>query len=268
MTAADFRPVLAQDALRGHSVIVTGAGSGIGRAIALRLLALGARVTGVGRRAETLEETGRMAGPGAAYAVEVCDVREAEAVEALVARVGEAHGLTGLVNNAGGQFFARAEDISPRGWQAVVNLNLNAVFAITRAARPYLEASRGAVVNMSLSPVERGAIGMSHSLAARGGVLAMTRALALEWGGQGIRVNCLGPGTVLTPALADEAHAPHVAKLVAGVPLARATSPEEVAELTAFLISPAGALMTGQLIQIDGGAHLGVPVDMLGEDGA
>ncbi|HUF88211.1 MAG TPA: SDR family oxidoreductase [Thermohalobaculum sp.] len=270
MATTQFRPVLAPGALEGHSVLVTGAGSGIGRAIALRLLALGARVTGCGRTAETLAETGRLAGGAAPYRHEVCDVRELDEAADMVARTAGRDGLTGLVNNAGGQFFAPAERISARGWKAVIELNLNAVFNLIVAARPFLAAAHGAVVSMSLSPVERGAVGMAHSLAARAGVLGLTRSLALEWAGDGIRLNCIGPGTVLTPALAGESEGGPVGgpigRLIAATPMGRATSPEEVAELTAFLLSSAGAMMTGQLIQIDGGAHLGAPVNMLGED--
>lgn len=263
--APAFKSVLAAGALEGQTILVTGAGSGIGRAIALRLLALGARVTGCGRTEATLAETGRLAG-AAQYSFEVCDLRDLDAAVAMVKRIGEDRRLSGLVNNAGGQFFAPAEKISPRGWRAVLELNLDAVFNLTRAAHPWLAASRGAVVNMSLSPVERGGIGMAHSLAARAGVLSLTRSLALEWASEGVRLNCIGPGTVLTPALSGEAEGGPVGRLIAGIPLGRPTLPEEVAELTAYLLSPAGAMMTGQLIQIDGGAQLGPPVDMLAKE--
>jgi citronellol/citronellal dehydrogenase len=257
--------VLREGLFNGRSALVTGAGSGIGRGIALRLVALGMHVFGTGRRSERLEETGRLAegGPGC-FAFKPRNVRNAEAAESLVREVGEKHGIDLLVNNAGGQFFAPATRISKKGWDAVIDLNLNAVFTMTKSAYPYLKARRGAVVNMSLSGVERGSMGLSHSIAARAGVLGLTRSLALEWAKDGIRLNCIGPGTVETEGLSGEATRPILEQLIAATPMGRPTSVEEVAELVAFLASPAASLITGQLIHIDGAAHLGPGLHMVG----
>lgn len=258
--------VLAPSALEGLSALVSGPGSGIGRAVAQRLVELGARVTGFGRHEESLLETKSLVDVPERFTARVVDVRNREAVTELVTSVGEESGIGLLVNNAGGQFFAPATDISPNGWDAVIDLNLSANFHITKAAHPYLAVTRGSVVNLSLSGVERGGMGMAHSIAARSGVLGLTRTLALEWAADGIRVNCLGPGTVITAALGGEAEGHVLGNLVQkATPMRMATSAEEVAELTAFLASPAGALMTGQLIQIDGGAHLGSGLHMLPE---
>jgi len=252
---------------QGRSAFVSGAGSGIGRGIALRLLSLGMDVAGTGRRVEALEETARLAEnlPGC-FTFEPCNVRDTEAVQALVQRVGERQGIDLLVNNAGGQFFAPATEISPNGWKAVIDVNLSAIFVVTRAAYPYLKARKGSVVNISLSGVERGSMGLSHSLAARAGVLAMTRTLALEWARDQIALNCIGPGVVLSQGLTEEADRAVLDRLVEATPMGRATRIEEVAELVAFLASPAAHLMTGQLIQIDGASHLGSGHHVLRED--
>jgi citronellol/citronellal dehydrogenase len=248
----------------GRSGFVTGAGSGIGRGIALRLLALGMNVFGTGRREEALAGTAQLAqGLPGKFSFETCDVRQTDAIEALVQKIGGRQGMDLLVNNAGGQFFAPAVGISRKGWDAVIDVNLTSVFIVTKAAFPFLKQAQGTVVNISLSGVDRGSMGIAHSIAARAGVLGLTRTLALEWASSGISLNCIGPGAVLTEGLAGEAAKAMLDRLVAATPMGRATSVEEVAELVAFLASPAGHLMTGQLLQLDGAAHLGSGLHML-----
>jgi citronellol/citronellal dehydrogenase len=256
--------VLADGALLGQRAIVTGAGTGIGRAIAVRLVALGAEVVGLGRRVDMLEETGRIvAGAAGSYVFRQVDLRQPERSRTVVVEAAEA-GLDLLVNNAGGQFYAATSDITDNGFRAVIDLNLNAVFTLISAAQPFLARRGGSIVNISLSGVDRGSVGMAHSISARGGVLALTRAIALEWAHLGIRTNCIGPGVVISdqmpPDVRDSLSNDTVPE---AVPAGRATPVEDIAELVAFLASRAGRMMTGQMIQIDGGAHLGRGLHML-----
>jgi NAD(P)-dependent dehydrogenase (short-subunit alcohol dehydrogenase family) len=118
---------------------------------------------------------------------------------------------------------APATRMSKNGWDAVIDLHLTAIFTITKSAYPYLKARHDAVVNMSLSGVERGSMGLSHSISARAGVLGLTRSLALEWAKDGVRLNCIGPGTVVTEGLSGEAARPMLERLIAGTPVVRHT---------------------------------------------
>lgn len=259
--------VLRSDALAGTTALVTGAGTGIGRVVSRRLVELSADVIGFGRRTETLQGTADRcaAGPGG-FTWHSVDVRDTDMVTELVVSLTEPTGLDLLVNNAGGQFVSPAADLSPRGWRAVVDLNLDAVFHVTRAAFPALRRRAGAVVNLSLSGLERGSAGIAHSVAARAGVLGLTRTLVHEWSPYGIRLNCLGPGLVRTGALDDPDYAAALDAGTQDIPLGRETDVWEVAEFVAFLATPAAQLITGQLLQIDGGAHLGAGLHMIGLD--
>ena len=253
----DASTVFRAGLLDGKNCLVSGAGSGIGRAISLRLLSLGATVVGIGRRIDRLEETGTLAGSDSArFRAYACNVRDSAALETLIDEFAELGGLDLLVNNAGGQFYAPLEQVSRKGWDSVIDLNLTAIFTALRAARAHLARRRGSVVNISLTGVDRGMMGGAHALAARAGVLALTRSLALEWAADGIRLNCIGPGVVATEGLAGPA-LEKFDEFVSAVPLGRATQADEIAELVVFLGSEAGRMMTGQLFQIDGGAHIG-----------
>jgi citronellol/citronellal dehydrogenase len=246
--------VLREGSLAGRSALVTGGGTGIGRATAELLAALGARVAVAGRRAELLEETAAAIRAGGGDCLPIaCDVRDPDAAKELVDAVIAAYGsLDVLVNNAGGQFVKAAEEISHNGFRAVMRLNLDAVWELTRLAAngSMLPNGYGKVVNVVLSP-RRGIPGMFHSSAARAAVESMTRTLATEWGGRGVRLTCVAPGTIDTEGW--RGYGDTVEEVAATIPIGRLGTVEEVAQMIAFLASPAGDFVTGTTVVIDGG---------------
>jgi citronellol/citronellal dehydrogenase len=266
---ADVR-ALARRCLAGRRALVTGAGTGIGRGIAVRLAELGANVIGVGRRPEPLEETAELiaagAGPGD-FTWRTLDVRDRDAATDALAEIAREKrpvaprsatavpsgaavegGLDLLVNNAGGQFIAPARDISDRGFAAVFDLNLTAVANLTRAARPFLAASGGTVVTITLSSPERGIPGLAHSAAARAAILALTARLAREWREDAIRLYGLAPGTVLTDGVRGEMPPEALAETLRNTPLGTDTAVGEVAEWVAALAAGVGPLPSGTVL--------------------
>src|SRR6185312_7830444 len=255
-----FRPGL----FDGAVAIVTGGGSGIGLAIARTLSELGAKVAISGRDAAKLER-GRAdlaarcpagAGEDRLHAA-VCDIRDVDQVAAYVAGVRKALGEpTVLVNNAGGQFPTPAELLSPRGWDAVIRNNLNGTFYMTRevAAASMIPQKRGRIVNI-IANVARGFPGIVHTGAARAGVDNMTKPLAVEWSQHGIAVNSIAPGIIRSSG--TDRYPPEFLEMGRkSTPAKRLGTPEEVAELCAYLASDAASFVTGETWYIDGGAHL------------
>jgi NAD(P)-dependent dehydrogenase (short-subunit alcohol dehydrogenase family) len=246
----------------GRTAIVTGGGSGLGRAMALELGRLGASVVVAGRRPDPLEETvSLLDGQGAQGLAQPTDVREPDAVDALVGAAVERFGRVDvLVNNAAGNFVARAEDLSPNGWRAVVGIVLDGSFLCSRAAglRMIEQGEGGAILSVIASYAWTGGPGTVHSAAAKAGVLALTRTLAVEWARHGIRVNCIcpgptdteGAGAALWPTDEDRA------RVSTTVPLGRLASPEEIAAWAAALCSPYAGYITGENLTIDGGHWL------------
>lgn len=254
--------VLADGCLADRSALVTGGGSGIGRATAILLARLGAKVAITGRREAELHRTADLAAATAAAPVLVapCDIRETENVDAMLDRVLEAQGhLDILINNAGGQFVSKGEDITYKGFRAVTRLNLDATWYVTveTAKRSMIPGGYGKVVSVTMSPLW-GIPGMSHSSAARAGVEALTSTLAAEWGHHGIRLVGLAPGIVQTEAWQKYGLDPDEVSRV--VPVGRLQTADEVAALAAFLASPAGDYITGQTIVADGGTSVTHPL--------
>jgi NAD(P)-dependent dehydrogenase (short-subunit alcohol dehydrogenase family) len=245
--------------LDGQVAIVTGGGSGLGRASALELAALGAEVVVCGRRGEPLAETAARADAGRVEA-RTCDIREEDQVAALVDGVLERHGrIDLLVNNAGGQYMTPAEDISPKGFRTVLRLNVEGTWLMTHAVatRAMMGVGReghprgGKIINVTLSP-HHGLPGMAHSSAARAAVENLTRVLSIEWARFGIRLTALAAGHFATDTLRTKYPKPVVEGVAGTVPLGRLGTEEEFAWLVAFLATPAGDYFSGAVLTIDG----------------
>jgi citronellol/citronellal dehydrogenase len=246
---------LRADANAGRVALVTGGGSGVGRATALELAATGAAVVVCGRREQPLRDTESaiIAGGGECLAVPA-DVREPDQVQRVVEAALERFGAIDiLVNNAGGQFSAPAEEISDNGWRAVHRLAVDAAWTVTRAVATgsMIPRRQGLVVFIGFSP-RRGSPGFAHAYAARAAVANLASGLALEWSVHGIRSLCLALGTIATEGLQQYGDT-EIERWRRGVPLGRLGSAEEVASLIAFLASAGGAYITGTTIAVDGG---------------
>ncbi len=247
---------LRPEANAGRVAVVTGGGTGIGRATALELAATGAAVVICGRREAPLHETARAIGrAGGECLIVPADLREPPEVDQVVrgalARFGH---IDVLVNNAGGQFTAPAEQISDNGWRAVHRLDVDAVWSVTRevATRSMIPRREGLIVFIGFSPL-RGLPGFAHAAAARAAVANLASGLALEWSRHNIRSVCVAPGTIASEGL-EQYGEEAVARWRRSIPLGRTGTPADVAGLIAFLASPAGAYITGTTIAVDGGA--------------
>jgi 3-oxoacyl-[acyl-carrier protein] reductase len=235
------------------TAVVTGASSGIGRAVAERFAADGADVVVCSREQENVDPVaeGIREDGGSALAVE-CDVTDRDAVDALVeATVEEFGGLDVLVNNAGASFVAGFDDISPNGWDTIMDVNLGGTYHCTHAAAEHLKDDGGAVVNVASVAGQEGAPFMSHYAAAKAAIINLTRTLAMEWSGDDVRVNCIAPGFVATPGLeaqmgvsADEVDREEVDRRI-GVS-------EEIADAVRFLASPAASFVVGETLTAGG----------------
>jgi len=247
----------------GLGVVITGGGGGLGSAMAAELCRLGARVVVCGRTEASLQAVVSAVttelGPDRAYAV-TCDVRDPSSVARMADDAERLFGTVhGLVNNASGLFPVHAENLSANGFNAVLQIALNGAWHCTsELGRRWLASgSPGSVVNVLTPYAWMGGPGIVHTASAKGGVLAMTRTLGVEWAGRGVRVNAIAPGWMPVGGTASMVSTPEAERrLLAAIPAGRLLEPEETARAVAYLLSEDASYITGHCLTIDGGHHL------------
>lgn len=256
------------DLLKGHKILVTGGGTGLGKSMAQKFMGLGAHVVIWGRRGPVLEEAAaelREATGGSCEAMAV-DIRNADAIDEAMDSIFQVGPLTGLVNNAAGNFISRTEDLSANAFNAIASIVAHGTFNATVAAgRRWIEGGhKGSILSIVTTWVWVGGPFTVPSAMSKAGVAAMTQSLAVEWGPKGIRANAIAPGPFPTKGAWDRLMPePAMKKLGGGtslgadsIPLRRMGQHEELANLAAFLMSDGCKYLTGAVIPIDGGQWL------------
>ena len=250
--------------LDGREAVVTGGATGLGRAIAIGLAQVGAKVTIVSRQEEVLRQTAEDISnqTGKEVCYDMVDIRDIESV----AHLSDRHkNVDILVNNAGGQFPQKARDFSPNGWRSVIDLNLNGTWNMTQAFGNNMLEGQGGSICQIIATVGRGIPGIAHSASARAGVLELSRTLAFEWGPK-VRVNCVAPGQFRTEAF-DSTYDDGVGDGFVDQPIPSIGDVSDVANGVIFLVSSAARFITGEVLYVDGGLILQGPMSALPVDG-
>jgi citronellol/citronellal dehydrogenase len=251
-----YRSAFAPGLLHGRVIVITGGGSGIGRCTAHELASLGAHVVLTGRSLDKLQDVaGEIVTDGGRASFHACDIRQEETVRTVVTAIVGAHGrIDGLVNNAGGQYITPLENISAKGWQAVIDTNLTGGFLFARECYVQsMQAHGGAIVNI-VADMWGSMPGMGHSGAARAGMVNLTETAALEWARSGVRVNAVAPGYIASSGMdhyPPEA-GPMLREMRETVPAGRFGNEAETAAAIVFLLSSAASFISGTVLRVDG----------------
>ena len=253
-----YRSVFHPGLFAGQHVVVTGAGSGIGRCTAHELAALGAEIALVGRKIEKLDQVkGEIETAGGKASSHSCDIRLEDDVRALVIAILAAHGrIDGLVNNAGGQFSAPLAAITQKGWESVVRTNLTGGFLVARETYTQWMANHGGSIVNIIADMWGSMPGMGHSGAARAGMLNFTETAAVEWAVAGVRVNAVAPGWIASSGMDNypPEMGPMIRSIREAVPLKRLGTESEISAAIVFLLSEGAAFVSGSCLRVDGAA--------------
>ncbi len=240
--------------LSGKRALITGGGTGIGKAVALELARAGADLVLAARRIEVLEEAAKEISEETGRQVDclLVNIRDVETVTALAEEVAKRWGQVDiLINNAGGQFVQPAEDYSPNGWRTVIDLNLNGSWNMTQAFGKQMLDGRGGCICNIVVALGRGMPGIAHTSAARAGVQDLSRSLSYEWGPK-VRINNIGPGSIVTDAF-ENTYDDNVLDDIGETPMPHPGTVEDIANGVVFIVSPAGRFITGETLMVDGG---------------
>ena len=261
----DGKLALRPGILEHRRILVTGGGTGVGRMIAEGCAALGATVYICGRRGAILDETAASVNEQLHVSRRIrplaCDLRSAEAIEAMLSTIWDDDGpLDGLVNNAAANFIARAEDISANGFDAIAETVMRGSFLVTTGCgrRWLADGHSASVVSILVTWVRNGGPFAIPAAMSKAGLWAMTQSLAVEWGGRGIRVNAVAPGAVPTESVKARLLVGEQGRTETGAnPMGRYGTPEDIANIVAFLLAPGSEFVSGQFIAVDGAGFQG-----------
>jgi citronellol/citronellal dehydrogenase len=251
-----YASVFREGLFKGRTIVVTGGGSGIGRCTAHELASLGAHVVLIGRKADKLQAVAaEIALEHGSASLHACDIRQEEAVKSTVAAIVAAQGrIDGLVNNAGGQYITPLEQISAKGWEAVLNTNLTGGFLMARECYlQSMQAHGGSIVNI-VADMWGSMPNMGHSGAARAGMVSFTETAAAEWARSGVRVNAVAPGYIASSGM--DHYPPEAGDMLRAmrktVPLGRFGTEAETSSAIVYLLGPSASFISGSVLRVDG----------------